>query len=72
LLVMLIYAGAMGLRGMTTQVTLFESAMAPQIGGSIVAIQYGLDAKLISLMVGVGTVVSFLTLPFWWWVFSLV
>jgi predicted permease len=72
LLILLIYAGVMGLRGTTTQVTLFESAMAPQIGGAIVATQYGLDAQLISLMVGIGTVVSFLTLPLWWRLFSLV
>ena len=66
LLMLLLYAGGMGLRGPTTQVTLFEAAMAPQIGGSIVAIQYGLNAPLISLMVGVGTVLSFITLPVWW------
>jgi len=50
---------------------MFEAAMPPQIGGSIVAIQYGLDAKLISLMVGVGTVAAFLTLPAWNWAFAL-
>jgi predicted permease len=44
--------------------------MAPQIGASIVAIQYGLNAQLISFVVGIGTVVSFLTLPIWWNVFS--
>ena len=44
--------------------------MAPQIGGSIVAIQYGLNAPLISLMVGVGTVLSFITLPIWWHIFE--
>lgn len=70
LLVVLVYVGGMGLGGTTTQVTLFESAMAPQIGASIVAIQYGLNAQLISLMVGVGTVLSFITLPIWWNLFS--
>ncbi len=69
LLVTLVYVGAFGLRGTTTQITLFESAMAPQIGASIVAIQYGLNAQLISLMVGIGTLLSFLTLPIWWNVF---
>ena len=72
LLILLIYAGVMGLRGTTAQVTLFEAAMAPQIGGAIVATQYGLDAQLISLMVGIGTILSFLTLPLWWRVFSLI
>ncbi len=65
LLILLLYAGLIGLRGRTTEVTLFEAAMPPQLGGSIVAIQYGLDAKLITLMVGVGTIVAFLTLPMW-------
>jgi predicted permease len=40
--------------------------MAPQVGASIVAIQYGVDARLISLLVGVGTLLSFVTLPAWW------
>jgi predicted permease len=66
-----LYAGLIGLRGRTTEVTLFEAAMPPQLGGSIVAIQYGLDAKLISLMVGVGTVAAFLTLPAWSRAFAL-
>ena len=70
LLVMLVYVGALDLRGTTTQVTLFEAAMAPQIGGAIVAIQYGLNAQLITLMVGIGTVLSFLTLPLWWHLFA--
>lgn len=69
-LMLLVYVGAIGLRGPTTQITLFEAAMAPQIGGSIVAIQYGLNAPLISLMVGIGTVLSFVTLPVWYHIFS--
>jgi predicted permease len=70
LLMVLVYVGVMGLGGTTTRVTLFEAGMAPQIGASIVAIQHGLDAQLISLMVGIGTILSFLTLPIWWNVFS--
>ena len=70
LLILLFYAVGLGLRGPITQVTLFEAAMAPQIGGAIVAIQYGLNAPLISLMVGVGTVLSFVTLPLWWKAFQ--
>ena len=70
LLILVLCAGLIGLRGRTTEVTLFEAAMPPQIGGSIVAIQYGLDARLISLMVGIGTVAAFLTLPVWWRAFE--
>lgn len=69
-LILLLYAGALGLRGGVAQVTLFEAGMAPMIGGSIVAIQYGLNPPLVSLTVGVGTVLSFLTLPVWWLSFS--
>jgi len=65
-LVLLLYVGGLGLHGSTTRITLFEAAMGPQIGGSIVAIQYGLNAPLISLVVGIGTILSFITLPFWW------
>lgn len=64
-----VLVGVLGLRGPATDVTLFEAGMAPQIGGSIVAMQYGLDAKLITLMVSVGTIVSFATLPGWWYMF---
>ena len=70
LLILVLSAGLIGLRGRTTEVTLFEAAMPPQIGCSIVAIQYGLDARLISLMVGIGTVAAFLTLPAWWRAFE--
>ena len=71
LMILALYAGMIGLRGQTTEVTMFEAAMPPMLGGSIVAIQYGLNAKLISLMVGVGTVAAFLTLPAWSWAFAL-
>jgi hypothetical protein len=42
-----------------------EAAMGPQIGGSIVAIRHGLEPPLITLMVGFGITLSFLTLPAW-------
>ena len=41
-------------RGQTIQITLFESAMGPQIGAAIVAIQHDLNPTLITLMVGSG------------------
>jgi predicted permease len=66
LLVGLVYVGMLGLNGPNLRVTLFEAAMAPQIAAAVVATEYGLNAKLISLMVGLGTVLSFLTLPLWW------
>ena len=49
-----------------TRVTLFEAGMGPQIGGAIVAVQYGLNPTLVTLMVGIGITLSFATLPLWW------
>jgi predicted permease len=54
--------------GPTMQVTIFETAMAPQIGAAIVAIEHKLDPPLVTLMVGIGIPLSFLTLPLWWYV----
>jgi len=66
LLIALVYFGALSWGGETSRVTIFESAMGPMIGGAIVAIQYGLSSSLITLMVGVGIALSFLTLPLWY------
>ncbi len=66
LLLTLFFFGVLSHDDTTTRVTLFEAAMGPQIGGAIVAMQYGLNAPLITLMVGVGITLSFLTLPIWY------
>jgi predicted permease len=66
-LVAIIYFGLFDLRGRVMDITLFEAGMAPQIGASIVAIQNGLNASFITLMVGIGTVMSFVTPPVWWY-----
>ncbi|MBV9777110.1 MAG: hypothetical protein JO143_08675 [Acetobacteraceae bacterium] len=39
--------------------------MGPQIGGAIVAMEYGLDPKLVTLMVGIGIPLSLLTAALW-------
>ena len=62
----IIYVQVLHQGGETTRITLFESAMGPMIGGSVVAIQYGLNPLLVTLMVGCGIVMSFVTLPIWW------
>ena len=63
LLLLLPYAG-----GKITQVTIFEAAMGPQIGGAIVAMEHGLDSRLVSLMVGLGIPLSLITAAAWWYV----
>ena len=53
--------------GNIVQISLFESAMGPMIGASIVAIQHRLNPPLVTLLVGVGITASFLSLPLWWY-----
>jgi malate permease and related proteins len=66
LLIALLFAGLFAERGETIQITIFEAAMAPQIGAAIVAMDHDLDPPLVTLMIGVGILLSFLTLPLWW------
>jgi predicted permease len=67
-LVLALFSGALGAGGLHIQVTIFEAAMAPMIGASIVALEHKLDPPLVTLMVGIGIPLSFLTLPLWWYV----
>lgn len=67
LVLALIYLKLLGATDTVAHVTLFEAAMGPQIGGAIVAAQYELDSPLVTLMVGIGSVTAFLTLPIWWY-----
>lgn len=66
-LIFLLLVDLLGAGGRIAQVTVFESAMGPQIGGSIVALQHKLDRSLVILMVGIGIPLSFATAPLWWW-----
>lgn len=68
LLIALLFMGALGLNGDVWRVTIFEAAMAPMIGASIVAMDHDLDPPLVTMMVGIGIPLSFLTLPVWWYV----
>jgi predicted permease len=67
LLLAILYVGVFRATSEVIRITLFEAAMGPQIGGAIVAIQHGLNPPLITLMVGVGITLSFVTLPMWWY-----
>lgn len=66
-LAVLVFAGLLGARGETLQITVFESAMAPMIGAAIVALDHELDPPLVTLMVGIGIPLSFATVPLWWY-----
>jgi malate permease and related proteins len=65
-LLAMVYFGLFGLSDGNMRVTVLESAMGPQIGGAIVASQYGLNPALVTLMVGAGTLLAFMTAPGWW------
>jgi len=56
-----------GNTGPVAQVTIFEAAMPPMVLGGILATDNGLDPKLASLLISVGTPLAFLTLPVWHW-----
>jgi len=64
-LILLLLAGVLGAEGEVLSVTVFEAAMGPMIGASIVPIDHELDAPLLTLIVSVGIPLSFLTLPVW-------
>ena len=66
-LIALLYTGIMRGEGPTLQVTLFEAAMPPMISAGIVALDHDLDPPLVTLMLGIGIPLSFLTLPVWFW-----
>ena len=66
-LLTLLFVGIMGGNGKVMQVTIFEAAMAPMITAGIIAVDHDLNPPLVSLMLGIGIPLSFITLPFWWW-----
>ncbi len=66
-LMALIFVAVLGGSGGVVQVTLFEAAMAPMISAGIIAIDHELNPTLVTLMIGVGIPLSFLTLTGWWW-----
>lgn len=65
LLIAGIYLGLLGLRGTAVQVTIFEAAMAPMITAGIIAIDHDLDPPLVTMLLGIGIPLSFVTLPVW-------
>lgn len=66
-LIALIYGALVGFESEEIRITVFEAAMAPQIGAAIVAMEHELDPPLVTLMVGIGVPLSFVTAPVWAW-----
>jgi predicted permease len=63
-----LFVHVLDVKGLTAQVTVFESAMPPMITAGIIAAEHDLDPDLANLMVAVGLLLSFFTLTGWWWV----
>ena len=61
----ILLVGIVGSRSLSTHVTLLESAMAPMITSAVVAIEFGLDAEIANLMLGIGIPLSLITVPVW-------
>jgi len=67
-----LYGALVGFESEEIRITVFEAAMAPQIGAAIVAMEHDLDPPLVTLMVGIGIPLSFVTVPIWAWVLGAV
>ncbi len=65
---MLILALALAFKakGLVPQITVFEASMPAFVTGSLVAEQYGLNPRLINLMVGIGIFAALFTSALWW------
>lgn len=58
-----LFCRAIGLEGLATRVSIFESGMPPMISAGALAILANLSPPLTAALVGMGIVASFLTLP---------
>lgn len=65
-IVWLIYRNFLPVDSLDLRVTVLESGMAPMITGSIVAIQFGLQPKLATLLSGLGMPISAISLVIWY------
>lgn len=68
LVILLLFKHIFQLEGMLFKVSVIETAMAPMITGSIIAISHNLEPKLASLLVGIGIPLSFLTIGLWYYI----
>ncbi|MDG5767213.1 AEC family transporter [Balneolales bacterium ANBcel1] len=66
LLLFVLYVMVLGGEGLAFDVSIMMAAMPPMVTGSILATSYGLNPRLASLIVGIGTPASILTLTGWY------
>ena len=67
-LVWLIYRNFLPTDSLDFKVTVLESGMAPMITGSIVAMQFGLQPRLATLLPGLGMPISAISLLIWYFI----
>jgi predicted permease len=53
------------------QVVVFEAAMPPMVSAGAIAISAGLALRLVPALVGLGLLLSFISLPFWYFLLQL-
>lgn len=66
-IVWLVYSQVMDSDSLEFKVTVLESGMAPMITGSIIAMQFGLQPRLATLLSGLGMPISAITLALWYY-----
>ncbi len=62
---------AFQLKGIITQVTIFEMAMPPLMSASIIASEYKLNSNLANLVIGIGLLLGILTASIWYFIVQL-
>jgi predicted permease len=66
-MVWLVYSLFLERNSLEFKVTVLESGMAPMITGSIIAIQFGLQPKLATLLSGLGMPISAISIAIWYY-----
>jgi malate permease and related proteins len=67
-LLVLVVALILGMKGIISQVTVFEAAMPTLLSSVIVVDQYNLRPQLASLITGIGILLSFITTIAWYYI----
>lgn len=65
LAIALLYTAFGQIRDPVAQVAIFEAAMPPMLGASMIAIEHELEPDLVALMIGIGIPLSMATAPVW-------
>jgi predicted permease len=55
---------------LVARVAVAQAAMAPMVTAGVLADEFNLDARLAAALIAVGTPLSLVTVPMWWWALS--